>query len=976
MPPPFKQINREQFAAVLEKFEFKRQIDHVHMHHTWRPRHSDYNVENGSASILGMYNFHTQTNGWSDIAQHITIAPDGTIWLGRDWNSPPASAKNHNGTKAQGPFMFEMIGDFDEGQDLLEGEQRKTVVDVIARVQKRFNLPPESLLFHSALSAKSCPGSSVDREEILEEVRAARANLAKVKPAASRSARRAPFGDDALEIEPVVDESIQALKRPPLVQSREPKSAEPTYEEAQREQAPAPKARTIMLSRDSGLSPQKLAELRPHLVNLNLGLFSSEGEWKTERGDVDAIFGQHLERALTEAKQEGQPLRILFFAHGGLVKESEGLDISHKHLEFFLRNGIYPIFFVWETGFFETIGQLLRRSQEGTRGFVSDRITDPVIEALTRTLGGPTIWGGMKTSAERAVADKSSVHGEGGANYVAQKLKAFCDAHSGDQIELHALGHSAGAIFHCHFISLANKLGVPSFKSLQLLAPAVRVDIFKKLLGNLIGAGKGIDHVSLFTMSKDYERNDNCASVYRKSLLYLIYYSLEPERHAAILGLEQNLREDPALVSLFGLASATGNTAGDVVFSVTRARAGASASASTTHGGFDDDAPTLGSVARRILGKSDADAIVQYVAARELRGVDQWANQVDWPEGYAPPLAIAQASTTTLPSTGIPAAALGQPTETMTSDSAATTRLNGKRHALCIGINQYPTTPLRGCVADAQNWSETFTRLGFETRLLTDSQATRTAILQAVNEMIGSSAAGDVVVIQYAGHGTQLPDVNGDDSDKKDEALCPIDFASGAFLIDDDIREAFSRIPDGVNLTCFFDCCHSGTISRFAVGAPNAQKNGGDRRPRFIAATDEMIEAHRKFRVRARGARAPKAGNRSMMKNIAFAACQDNEVAFETNGHGDFTQLALRVLGGDLSGMTNQAFQKRVIEEFGADPQQLPRLDCTRAAANRPFLQPLSATGSLRPSTATAGGTRNLEAIALLEAALQRLKNP
>ena len=80
MPPPFKQIDCEQFFALLKRFDFKRKVESVHMHHTWRPDHSHYDPSNGHRAILGMYIHHTQVNGWQDIAQHITIAPDGTIW--------------------------------------------------------------------------------------------------------------------------------------------------------------------------------------------------------------------------------------------------------------------------------------------------------------------------------------------------------------------------------------------------------------------------------------------------------------------------------------------------------------------------------------------------------------------------------------------------------------------------------------------------------------------------------------------------------------------------------------------------------------------------------------------------------------------------------------------------------------------------------------------------------------------------------
>ena len=85
--------------------------------------------------------YHTQFNGWSDIAQHITISSNGDIWTGRSWNQPPASAAGNNGNREIGPFMFEMIGDFDKGRDRFEGRQREVALEVIACVQLKFDPP-------------------------------------------------------------------------------------------------------------------------------------------------------------------------------------------------------------------------------------------------------------------------------------------------------------------------------------------------------------------------------------------------------------------------------------------------------------------------------------------------------------------------------------------------------------------------------------------------------------------------------------------------------------------------------------------------------------------------------------------------------------------------------------------------------------------------------------------------------------------
>ena len=172
MPKPFHQLTLEQFIELLEKFPFTRKIESVHMHHTWRPSRADYK---GRATIESMWEFHTQTQGWSDIAQHISIAPDGSIWTGRSWNQPPASAKGFNGNASAGPFMFETIGDFDRGKDPFDGAQKEAVLAVIAHTQKRFGLKPETLRFHNAISEKSCPGSALDYTTIVGEVAAVRA---------------------------------------------------------------------------------------------------------------------------------------------------------------------------------------------------------------------------------------------------------------------------------------------------------------------------------------------------------------------------------------------------------------------------------------------------------------------------------------------------------------------------------------------------------------------------------------------------------------------------------------------------------------------------------------------------------------------------------------------------------------------------------------------------------------------------------
>src|SRR5215213_1338266 len=167
MPPPFRKITIEQLATLLQDFPFTRNVDAVHMHHTWRPTRAQFK---GHETIVGMWRHHTVKNGWRDIAQHLTIDPEGGLWIGRSWNLPPVSATGHNGTSAAGSFMFEMIGDFDTGQEPFDGPQKEAALKVCALVLDRFSLATSALRFHRQMAQKSCPGTGISYEQTLREV--------------------------------------------------------------------------------------------------------------------------------------------------------------------------------------------------------------------------------------------------------------------------------------------------------------------------------------------------------------------------------------------------------------------------------------------------------------------------------------------------------------------------------------------------------------------------------------------------------------------------------------------------------------------------------------------------------------------------------------------------------------------------------------------------------------------------------------
>lgn len=160
------------------------------------------------------------------------------------------------------------------------------------------------------------------------------------------------------------------------------------------------------------------------------------------------------------------------------------------------------------------------------------------------------------------------------------------------------------------------------------------------------------------------------------------------------------------------------------------------------------------------------------------------------------------------------------------------------KSALCIGINNYPGThmDLQGCVNDANDWAAELAARGFGVTKLLDAQATKAAMVDGIETLIGGAVSGDLVVITYSGHGTYVPDLNGDEIDGLDEGLCPYDLQTGGeALLDDEIHELFNARKAGVRLVLISDSCHSGTVTRTAGADPYAEAAA---RPRFMPMGD------------------------------------------------------------------------------------------------------------------------------------------
>jgi uncharacterized caspase-like protein len=172
------------------------------------------------------------------------------------------------------------------------------------------------------------------------------------------------------------------------------------------------------------------------------------------------------------------------------------------------------------------------------------------------------------------------------------------------------------------------------------------------------------------------------------------------------------------------------------------------------------------------------------------------------------------------------------------------------KRAVLIGVNRYqiPGADLRGCVNDVKNLSSVLTQhYGFgssDVMTLVDDKATKRSIQAAIKQTVGGAKKGDVVLLHFSGHGSNVPDNDGDEADYRDEILCPHDLDWKNPLTDDWLRATFDKMRDGVSLTVIFDCCHSGTATR-AVLPPDAPII-----PRYLPSPWDLVaaESGRKMR--------------------------------------------------------------------------------------------------------------------------------
>jgi len=378
-------------------------------------------------------------------------------------------------------------------------------------------------------------------------------------------------------------------------------------------------------------------DLRPHIVTVtNNGALNSQGTYANTEKDIEEIFQTSFPRITKNWKTK----RILLYAHGGLTAEDGAIQRVAEYRSKLIREEVYPLAFIWNSDFWSTLKNILadafsRRKDQAVLGDVTDFMLDRLdesLETLSRFAGGRAQWNEMKENAELATLNK-----DGAARCVLEELKRLF-AEDPD-LEIHVAGHSAGAVFMGPLVSALTGSGQVSLghghriqgldqviKTVTLWAPACTVDFFEEYYEPALGGGaaRKLRELAIYTLTDKVERDDHCAQVYHKSLLYLVSNAFEDRWPTLfrggepILGMERFLRdgEMKKLIkkSYVEHVLSPGGDEGNPRYH----------SQSLSHGGFDDDDATLRGLLARILSESgDVPPPVASTGRKTKHGTDE-----------------------------------------------------------------------------------------------------------------------------------------------------------------------------------------------------------------------------------------------------------------------------------------------------------------------------------------------------------------
>ena len=336
----------------------------------------------------------------------------------------------------------------------------------------------------------------------------------------------------------------------------------------------------VVLSSDVTLADH---EIDPFVINMeNEGKLSHRGRFRTNPEDLELLLDRHLTVAQRLWNPADGTIDVAIYAHGGLTNEEAAAKTARTWIPYMYSRHVFPIFLMWETGGLKTITNVFEDAVRGEAdragGERWDRFKQRFVEWRDERMEGLARQPGKKLW-KQMTQNANALSGKRNAGII-QLFELFRTRSAQlPPIRLHLIGHSAGAIVHTYLAerALANELDL---RTMCLLAPAVRLDLFDEKVGPAIAEGEL--RVMIANLTDAAERADDTCRPYGHSLLYLVSRAFEDNEETALLGMEKHLV--PALVT-----HPWGERVSQLPSPGCIRREGSKATRAVTHGGVDDD---------------------------------------------------------------------------------------------------------------------------------------------------------------------------------------------------------------------------------------------------------------------------------------------------------------------------------------------------------------------------------------------------
>jgi hypothetical protein len=231
---------------------------------------------------------------------------------------------------------------------------------------------------------------------------------------------------------------------------------------------------------------------------------------------------------------------------------------------------------------------------------------------------------------------------------------------------------------------------------------------------------------------------------------------------------------------------------------------------------------------------------------------------------------------------------------------------------------------LAGCINDARAMQAIAESRGFSASVLLDGQATALAVTRAIGQAAQQLGTGDLLLLTYSGHGGQVPDVNSDEVDAKDETWVLYD----RMLVDDELYQLWSQFQPGVRIIMLSDSCHSGTVAQDPVFQQIASlpplaaqyRRVDHDQPVFRVIPPEVQElAYQQNAATYDTAQwTAGRGDRAAIQAsvILISGCQDNQLSADGQGNGLFTEKLLQVWNGGRFQGSHYRFWKDIVQRM------------------------------------------------------------